>query len=281
MEQDSPSGRRVSCCCVPILNRSQLETSQIPRGSRHHVISPLSARILRKLRKKQTHEVELRSCPCNVRIMDDKNESGASYLASLRQPVGSAPAPAQAKEIASSDDDHAVSMPRQATATASEKRKSPRYRCSGSARLQEIGGPSATWATFTDISMHGCYVETSAPFSAGTLLDLKLDAGGVHVEARGEVRVAYPGVGMGISFITMSDSDRDRVRQLLASISPRSAILGPKATSNISDQPMPTAHSDVPLTTNAAETLRALSKFFESRHTMGRDEFLRISRSTR
>ena len=82
----------------------------------------------------------------------------------------------------------------------------------------------ATWTTFTDISLHGCYVEATTADRVGVMLGLKLEANGFRVEAIGEVRVSYPHLGMGISFSQMSEKDRERLRDLVRSISrlPRS-----------------------------------------------------------
>jgi hypothetical protein len=50
-----------------------------------------------------------------------------------------------------------------------EKRRSPRYKCEGSAEICEDGRAVRTWATFSDISLHGCYVEAQATYPAGSL----------------------------------------------------------------------------------------------------------------
>ena len=129
--------------------------------------------------------------------MADEIDAGANYLASLRQstkPNSAAAAPARALENAQK-----LSPLNPPT---NDKRKSPRYKCEGSARIQEVGGTVPTWATFSDISLHGCYVETATPFRQGSAFTLKLDANGFHRIATGDVRVVYSGLGMGISFRT-------------------------------------------------------------------------------
>jgi hypothetical protein len=73
-----------------------------------------------------------------------------------------------------------------------EKRRSPRYKCEGSAELREEGCDVRTWSTFTDISLNGCYVEAQATHPAGTQLHMKLDANGIRLETKGKVRVSYP-----------------------------------------------------------------------------------------
>jgi hypothetical protein len=150
--------------------------------------------------------------------------------------------------------------------------------------MQEIGSTVAAWATFADISMHGCYVETAAPFRMGAVLGLKLEANGFRVEAAGEVRVVYPGLGMGISFSNIADKDRERLRELVRSISPPSVILpaltqGSRvAPRSPSSAPAPPRSDVLPAVANPGATLQAILKFFEDRHVMGREEFLRILR---
>jgi hypothetical protein len=144
-------------------------------------------------------------------------------------------------------------------------------------RLQQSGTTASSWATFTDISMHGCYLESAVPFPKGTMLELKLDANGMRIEAMGEVRVSYPGLGMGISFTSMSDGDRSRLQTLISSISTPSVVLGPRSTT----QSLPTPQSDTPASAvNPAAVVQAIHKFFEGRHVMGRDEFLSILRKS-
>jgi hypothetical protein len=129
----------------------------------------------------------------------------------------------------------------------------------------------STWATFTDISLHGCYIETPAPFAVGTYISLKLEVDGLRVEAAGEVRTSFPGVGMGIFFTRMSEPDRARLRTLVKSFSQPSVVIGAMRTQSSK----PDASRAV---TNPHAVLQALVTFFEDRQTMGREEFLAILR---
>ncbi len=158
-----------------------------------------------------------------------------------------------------------------------EKRRSPRYRCQGSARLQEIGAGTAMWATVADISMHGCYIEAATPFNVGTLLSLRLEANGLRIEATGEVRVSYPGVGMGICFNKISEGDRERLRELVRSISKPAMLLNPRVATHSLSVPPPDRWRAI---ANPAAALQAIFSFFENRHIMGREEFIRILRDS-
>jgi hypothetical protein len=213
--------------------------------------------------------------------MPDENTPGSSYLAALKK-SGAPAAAAPAREAEGEFNDlsnfslspPATLLPPGNPRSANpEKRRSPRYRCQGSAHLRELVTGSATWATFTDISLHGIYVEAMSTYRAGARLALTLEVNGFRVEARGEVRVVYPGLGMGISFVTMADEGRERLRLLLKSLSQPSVILRPPS---VQETPaIPTADS-VPSLPDPAAALRALVLFFDQRHILSRDEFLRI-----
>lgn len=142
--------------------------------------------------------------------------------------------------------------------------------------MREISSGIATWATFSDISLHGCYVETAAAYAVGSALALRIEVNGFRVEAAGEVRVAYPGLGMGISFTKIADEDRERLRGLVRSLSQPSVIMAARAVEHRST-PQPNA---VQAVVNPGAALQAITKFFEDRHVMGREEFLRIVRKS-
>ena len=158
--------------------------------------------------------------------MADEENAGAAYLAALKQLRTSAlraRASARARCAASGSrlDPAAPTLParRQAPKSAIPlpgKRPHPRNR-----------DGVAIWTTFTDISLHGCYVETTTTYSRRRYRSgLKLEANGFRVEATGEVRVIYPNLGMGISFTNMPEEDRERLRELVRSLSRPSVIVG-------------------------------------------------------
>ena len=114
-----------------------------------------------------------------------------------------------------------------------EKRRSHRYNCEGNAELREERRDVRTWATFQDVSLHGCYMEVQATYRVGTILQMKLDANGVQVETKGVVRVNYPYLGMGIAFREMSEPSVARLRELLSKISRRTVGTPPGMSSSL------------------------------------------------
>lgn len=214
--------------------------------------------------------------------MDDETGAGAAYLAALKgspapQAAGAAPARAPGALSPAQTPTGAATPPPATAPTGSERRKSPRYNCQGSIQLREINGGPATWATFTDISLHGCYVEAATAYTIGTVLAMTIDVSGFRIEATGEVRASYPGLGMGISFSKLSDKDRGQLRELTRSISSPSMIMSKAIMSTPRSPSIPRAES-APAVINAASVLQAIQKFFENRHVMGREEFLAILR---
>jgi hypothetical protein len=193
--------------------------------------------------------------------MSDENSAGAAYLVALKKstPQAAGAAPARAP-LLPPENRTRVSVPPVRENPLVEKRRSPRYRCQGSAHLREISSGVATWATFTDISMHGCYVEAMSTFRVGAKLGLRLEVNGFRVESGAEVRVVYPNLGMGISFTTMADADRERWCELLRSLSRPSVILSPGTMPN--PQPIPQSRSLSPTISDPGKTLQAVTEFF-------------------
>jgi hypothetical protein len=203
--------------------------------------------------------------------MSEDKSAGASYLNALKQ---GASAPGGAATARST---HASESKPTPNSQPSEKRKSPRYRCQGSAQLRDKRSGSSTWATFTDISLHGCYVEAMSTFEVGSELALMVEVNNFRVECGGIVRVVYPGLGMGISFASMTEHYQERLRELLRSLSRPSAILGMRAAGAapvISAVPQ----NDLPEIRRPEAALDAIRKFFEERQMLSRDEFRRILR---
>ena len=204
-------------------------------------------------------------------LMAEEMNDGIAYLVALKH--------AAEPETPPSDASASISPPAQAGERfqGAEKRRSPRYKCEGSAQIREEGQEVHTWATFTDVSLHGCYVEAQATYPAGTALHLRLEANGIRVETKGNVRVNYPYLGMGIAFVDMSEENKNRLRQLLATISHPCVIMGPGIASSLpSNAPM----EAVPLITDPAAAIRDLMDFFESRQMLMREDFLRILRKS-
>lgn len=150
-----------------------------------------------------------------------------------------------------------------------EKRRSPRYNCEGSVRLAEEGCDVYTWAKFTDVSLHGCYVDAQATYPVGTSLNMKMELNDARLETKGIVRVNYPYLGMGIAFVDLSEENRYSLKNLLSTVTFSRAV-APAAASVVS-------------VANPADTIRysgafaqALMKYFNHNYILTREDFIKI-----
>jgi len=215
--------------------------------------------------------------------MAEEVNEGIAYLKALKQIANSQAASAAAPAQEASPNEQAPSGGAAENSgvhpsfQGAEKRRSPRYKCEGSAELCETGCDVRTFASFTDVSRDGCYVEAQATYPVGTLLHLKLQANGFKVETKGSVRVTYPYLGMGIAFVDMSEEERARLKDLLRSISRPRGIMGPGIASALSAAG---PQEEVPAVSNPEAAIRALVEFFENRQMLMREDFLRILRAT-
>jgi hypothetical protein len=200
--------------------------------------------------------------------MSEDNRESVAYLLALKQ---SSQADAGSAPVGNSDPDmpelHRELFP------GANKRQARRYKCEGSVEMRTEGCDVRTWATFTDISLHGCYIEAQATFPAGTVLNLKLEANGIRVETRGNVRVNYPYLGMGVAFVGMTEENIGRLRRILASASRGCVVERMDVGSRVAGEK---AASGTPAIAEAAAVIRELMEFFENHETLGREDFMQM-----
>ena len=132
----------------------------------------------------------------------------------------------------------------------------------------------APWGTFTDLSISGCYIELKATFPVGAIVDLELELNGVRAQLKGEVRVSYPFLGMGVAFRDVTVEGRQQIEAMIDTVRP--SIRKVPAV-----EPEETAHaSSMPIIVNAAAALQVLAEFFEVHVQMTKDEFVRLLRKS-
>jgi hypothetical protein len=107
------------------------------------------------------------------------------------------------------------------THVSEERRVAERYPCHGGVNVRVDGMTYPIWASVTDLSSTGCYLEAAAPVPLTTKLEMVFDVEGHVIRANGEVRGSFPGVGMGVVFTAMSDSDRQQLDALLKNLAAR------------------------------------------------------------
>ena len=81
------------------------------------------------------------------------------------------------------------------------ERRGFRFSVSASAEISPEGSPSASVSVrATEISLHGCYLETPAPFAELAPVFVKIFYENEYFEAKGTVIYVKPSEGMGMEF---------------------------------------------------------------------------------
>jgi hypothetical protein len=196
-------------------------------------------------------------------------EGGAAYLQQLKsqgEREGAPPGSANA-DMAPAP----VANPVPAT---EERRRSPRFLCSGSVELQAEDSQVRMWGSLKDISLHGCYVEMSATFPLGTKINLTVESAGVRVRTPGTVRVSYPFLGMGVCFRDTEPGQQMQLEQLIRALSGQRAVLNDPPA----DQP---GLPDIVASADPQAFLEEITGFFKKHGFLSRDQFYQIAERVR
>jgi PilZ domain len=173
-----------------------------------------------------------------------------------------APAPATAP---------APDEPAQTPGSSRERRRYPRYRCTGTVQVSRDGGGPALWMTLTDIGLGGCYVETLSPLPLNTNVGLLISVEEMSIRGRGKVRTSHPTVGNGIAFTQMPAEDWRRLQELAA------RLAATRARQAKAPAPAPVAAPAPAAAAPSAETipsLEALLLLLEKKGVLTREEFI-------
>jgi len=220
------------------------------------------------------------------RANDADWDSGADYLRRLKasqqqtiQPANPFAPPSERETAAASGQsspDLKLHVGDTDNSKQQERRRSPRFKCEGSAEFRVGDTDVRTWGTFTDLSVHGCYIEMTATFPVGAMVDLVLGLNGIREHVKGEIRVSYPFLGMGVVFREVSPENEHALQAMVRSlIVPEGKSLGRE-----SSEPASAAQAPVPVIASPAVALQAMVDFFEAHTLLSKDEFLQLIRKS-
>jgi CheY-like chemotaxis protein len=131
----------------------------------------------------------------------------------------------------------------------------------------------------TDLSLGGCYLETTSPFPASTRVTLAMRAAEVELKAEGVVRIMHPDKGMGIEFTQATAEHRTLLEKFLSVLTENRDLLPellvePEGLENAASHDSPIAQTSG----QAEDTLVAL---FRKREALPADSFLAELRKQR
>ena len=96
-----------------------------------------------------------------------------------------------------------------------DRRAHPRMKCRVTIEMQAGDTAVPVFANLTDISMGGCYIETSTILSAGSTLKLKVSMDDPSLCVEGMVARLDPGSGVAVQFRELNREGRDRMFRIL------------------------------------------------------------------
>ena len=85
----------------------------------------------------------------------------------------------------------------------SERRSSPRHRFIAEAEVIETENGTRLKARTHDLSIGGCFLDTSNPSPKGAEIQVRISHGGAVFTARGRVAFVVPNMGMGVAFTNL------------------------------------------------------------------------------
>jgi len=104
-----------------------------------------------------------------------------------------------------------------------EMRRHPRFTVSVPVEVHAEGSDTPIRCTTSDLSLGGCYIESTHPFPVGSTLDLRLQLEGtLLIQAR--VITSYPQVGNGMQFTRMLPEDRAELSKFLDALAKKQEL---------------------------------------------------------
>jgi diguanylate cyclase (GGDEF)-like protein/putative nucleotidyltransferase with HDIG domain len=111
--------------------------------------------------------------------------------------------------------DRRMYMEKQKEPTQEERRLHTRMRCRLTIELHPQSAPGPVFGNLIDISMGGCYVETSAIMPPGSNLKLVFSIDDGNLSAEGTVARIHPGSGVAVQFKEMGRESRGKMDRIL------------------------------------------------------------------
>ncbi len=131
--------------------------------------------------------------------------------------VGRAVYPADGKDAEQllAEADRRMYLEKQKQLAYKDRRTHPRMKCRVTIEMQTEAGGVPLFANLTDISMGGCFVETSTILSPGSQIKLGFSMDDPSLSVEGTVLRLDPGSGVAVQFKEMNRETRERMFKIL------------------------------------------------------------------
>jgi diguanylate cyclase (GGDEF)-like protein len=114
-----------------------------------------------------------------------------------------------------SEADRRMYLEKQKQLSYKDRRSQPRMKCRVTIELQTESSATPLFANLTDVSLGGCYVETSTILAPGSKIKLGFSMDDTTLMAEGVVARLDPGSGIAVQFREMNREGRERMLKIL------------------------------------------------------------------
>jgi hypothetical protein len=116
-----------------------------------------------------------------------------------------------------------------------DQRLHTRMKCRLAIELHPQAGGGPVFGNLIDISLGGCYVETSAILAAGSNLKLvfSIDGGDGTLSAEGSIARIHPGSGVAVQFKEMSRESREKMYRILEFVQNTTTVYNDRYLQNL------------------------------------------------
>ena len=111
--------------------------------------------------------------------------------------------------------DRRMYLEKQKQLSYKDRRSHPRLKCRVTIEMHTDGGGTPLFANLTDVSLGGCYIETSTILAPGSKIKLGFSMDDPTLSTEGVVARLDPGSGLAIQFREMNREGRDRMLKIL------------------------------------------------------------------
>jgi len=99
-----------------------------------------------------------------------------------------------------------------------ERRRTVRYVLVANAEAEDVANGLCLAARTSDISVHGCYLDTMNPFPHGARIRIHITKGHETFHSLGVVMYAHAGMGMGVAFTELDSAARQVLQDWIAEL---------------------------------------------------------------
>ena len=129
--------------------------------------------------------------------------------------------------------DRRMYVEKQKTPTQKDQRLHTRMKCRLTIELHPQGAAAPVFGNVIDISLGGCYVETSAILNPGSVLKMVFSIDDGTLSTEGTVARIHPGSGVAVQFKEMSRESREKMYRILEFVQSKTTLYNDRYMQNL------------------------------------------------